>query len=346
MTLVATHRTKNKVNVYMRGSCSRNAYFRTRRTLTLLMFFLSVCNIVSAQMPPPSASEVEVSKHSHHIVLNSLSCSSSSMTASGSDTCTVTLSAATGSGVNVSLATNTTAVNVPATVRVPANATSVGFTASASAVTSAQSVTLTASLNGMSQSFAIELDATLPTLAISPSSLLFGAVTVNTASTLPVTLTSTGTTAVTINSATLSGTGFTMSGASFPVTVSPGLAVTLDVKFDPTSDGSAVGQLTIQSNSVTGASAVITLSGTGASQQVSLSWSAPESSSDPVVGYYVYRSTGGSTSYQQLNSSADQQTTYVDSTVQAGLTYDYIVKSVDSAETQSSASNSVAVTIP
>ena len=67
----------------------------------------------------------------------------------------------------------------------------------------------------------------------SPTSLAFGNVTVNTASTLPVTLTSTGTAPVTINSATLSGTGFTMSGATFPVTLNPTQSVTLNVQFDP-----------------------------------------------------------------------------------------------------------------
>ena len=36
-----------------------------------------------------------------------------------------------------------------------------------------------------------------------------------------MTLSSTGTAPVTINSAALSGTGFTMSGATFPVTLNP-----------------------------------------------------------------------------------------------------------------------------
>jgi hypothetical protein len=269
------------------------------------------------------------------------------MTGAGNDTCTVTLSAAPTRAKNVSLATNDTALSVPATVTVPINAKSANFTATASAVTSAQSATLKASLNTVSKTFTVQLKPSQGALSISPASLVFGNVAVNTPSTLPLTLASTGTTAVTINSATLSGTGFTMSGASFPVTLNPGLAVTLDVKFDPATTGSATGQLTVQSNSATSPSAAISLSGTGesASHQVSLSWSAPASSSDPVVGYFVYRSSG-SGSYQQLNSSADTQATYVDSTVQAGLTYDYIVKSVDSAGNQSSASNSVAATIP
>jgi len=103
---------------------------------------------------------------------------------------------------------------------------------------------------------------------------------VNTATTLPVTLTSTGTAPVTVSSAALTGTGYTMSGATFPVTLNPNLAVTLEVQFDPTVTGAASGQLTIQSNSSTNATAVISLSGTAETviHQVDLSWDAPSSS--------------------------------------------------------------------
>ena len=156
---------------------------------------------------------------------------------------------------------------------------------------------------------------------------------------------------VTINSGTLTGPGYTMSGATFPVTLNPGLAVTLEVQFDPTAAGAAAGQLTIQSNSSTNATSVISLSGTGenatsAAHQVDLSWNAPSSSPVPIVGYNIYRSTGSSSAYQLLNSSVDTQTTYVDSAVQSGSTYDYIVESVDSSGVESVPSNEVTATIP
>jgi fibronectin type 3 domain-containing protein len=153
---------------------------------------------------------------------------------------------------------------------------------------------------------------------------------------------------VTINSAALTGTGFTMSGATFPVTLNPSLAVTLDVQFEPAAAGAATGQLSIQSNSSTNATAVVSLSGTAESglHQVDLSWNAPSSSAVPIVGYNIYRSPGGSSAYQLLNSSVGIQTTYVDSTVQAGLTYGYIVESVDASGVESVPSNEVAATIP
>jgi len=194
----------------------------------------------------------------------------------------------------------------------------------------------------------VQPDAGIPTLTLSPTSVAFGNVTIGTATTQPVTLTSVGTAPVTVNSATLSGTGFTMSGATFPVTLNPGLVVTLDVQFDPAAAGAATGQLTVQSNSSTGSVAVSTLNGVGkaVTHEVNLSWEAPASSAVPIVGYNSYRSTGGSSTYQLLNSSPDAQTTYVDSSVQAGVTYDYIVKSVDSSGLESTPSNEVAATIP
>ena len=286
-------------------------------------------------------------------VLGSFSCSSASLTGSGSDQCTVMLTTAAGSrGYTVKLASNNAVVAVPATLVVPAGATNAGFTASVASVTSAQTVTLTASANGVSESFALQLNAaaaTVPTLSVSPTSVAFGNVTVNTAAELPVTLSSTGTAPVTINSATLTGSGFTLSGATFPVTLNPSLAVTLEVQFDPTAAAAATGQLTIQSNSSTNSTVTISVSGSGEAvqqHQVDLSWAAPSSSPVQITGYNIYRAPGGSTSYQQLNSSVVTQTTYVDSTVQASSSYDYYVESVDSSGVQSAPSNQVAASVP
>ena len=174
-------------------------------------------------------------------------------------------------GLSVGLTSSNAGVTVPATVVVPANASSAGFTATVSSVTTAQAVTLTASAGSVSKSFALQLNAAVPTLTVSPASLAFGNVTVNTASTLPVTLTSTGTAPVTINSATLSGTGFTMSAATLPVTLNPTQSVTLNVQFDPATAAAATGQLTIQSNSSTNGTAVVSLTGTGTAVPAALS---------------------------------------------------------------------------
>ncbi len=289
-------------------------------------------------------------------LLSAISCGTASLTGAGTDACTVTLSSAAGSsGVSVGLSSNIAAVAVPATVTVPANTTSAGFAATLPAVTTAQAVTLTASVGGVSKSFVIQLSASAANgaaLSTSTASLAFGNVTENTASTLPVILASTGTAPVTINSATLSGTGFTVSGATFPVTLNPTLALTLDVKFDPQTAGPVSGQLIVYSNASTNSIGIVGLSGTGVSasgsgsHQVTLIWDAPNSSSDPVVGYDIYRATGGSSTYQFLNSLTGTQTTYIDTNVQANATYVYYVTSVDSSSVQSPSSNLVTATIP
>jgi hypothetical protein len=109
---------------------------------------------------------------------------------------------------------------------------------------------------------------------VSATTLSFGSVTVNTATTQSLTLTSTGTSPVTVNSATITGAGFTVVGGSLPVTLNPTQAVTLQVQFLPTSTGAANGQITIGSNSSTGSSVVVALSGGGtaaASPQLTVS---------------------------------------------------------------------------
>jgi hypothetical protein len=218
-------------------------------------------------------------------------------------------------------------------------------------ITTAQTVTVTATSvanTAASATATVSLALPTPTLSINATSIPFGSVVVNTTSTQELTLTSAGTAPVTITAATLTGTGYTISGVTFPVTLNPTQVVTLNVMFDPTVTGLASGQLTVTSNSSTNSTAVIPLSGTGetASNAVNLSWDAPSSFSDPVAGYNVYRSPSGSSTYLLVNSSIDTATTYVDSTVQAGLTYDYIVESVDASGVESSPSNMFGVTIP
>ena len=283
--------------------------------------------------------------------LSSLSCVSGSITGASSDNCTATLSSASNSGLAVSLASSSSAVIVPASVTLPAGSTSASFTATVSSVTTSQTATLTASAGGQNRSFALQLSAATsskPSLTINASSIAFGSVNLNSPATQSVTLSSTGTSPLTVNSVTASGAGFSLSGASFPLTLSPNQTATLNVAFDPTAAGAATGSLTISSNSSTNSTAVVSLNGTGAasSYEVNLSWSAPASSSDPVSGYNVYRSPSGGSSYQQINTSVVTQTTYADTSVQAGQTYDYIVESLDSSGATSGPSNMASVATP
>jgi len=185
-------------------------------------------------------------------------------------------------------------------------------------------------------------------LSINSSSLAFGDVTLDTPATQSVTLTSSGTAAVTVNSATVSGTGFSISGVTFPLTLNPNQTATLNVQFDPTAAGAVTGQLIITSNSSTNGTASISLSGTGqaTSYEVNLTWNAPTGSTDPVAGYNIYRATNGSSSYVLLNPKEDTLTSYSDTTVASSTSYTYYVESVDASGNASAPSNSYTVNVP
>ena len=66
-----------------------------------------------------------------------------------------------------------------------------------------------------------------------------------------------------VSAAAISGAGFTVSGATFPLTLNPNQTATLTVQFDPTAAGAATGTLTMTSNSSTGTATAVSLSGTG-----------------------------------------------------------------------------------
>jgi hypothetical protein len=186
-----------------------------------------------------------------------------------------------------------------------------------------------------------------PQLTISAGSLSFGSATVNTATAQSLTVTSTGTTPVTVNSATITGTGFSMIGGSFPATLNPNQTLTLKLQFEPPTSGPLTGQLKISSNSTTGGTATVSLTGTGiaVAHEVDLSWDAPSNSPDPVAEYNIYRATG-SGSFTRINSSPDSAVVYVDTTVVSGTTYSYQVTSADVSGRESAPSKQITVTIP
>ena len=282
-------------------------------------------------------------------VLSGLSCSSGLMTTSGTDSCTVTLNAAAASGgFSVSLASNNSAVAVPATVTVAPGATTASFLATVSSVSTAQKVTLTANAGGASESFALQLGTAAPSLTVSTNSLNFGTVALNTQAVQSLTLLSSGASPVTVSLATVQGAGFSLSGSVLPLILSSGQTATIQVAFDPTTAGAATGTLTIVSTSLTNATTTVNLNGTGngTAYQVNLTWDTPSNSPVPIAGYDIYRSSDGGNTYQQINQSLVTLTTYLDGAVQAEQTYIYMAESVDTSGVQSAPSNLASVTIP
>jgi hypothetical protein len=95
-----------------------------------------------------------------------------------------------------------------------------------------------------------------------PSSLNFGTVSMGSSQTLPQTLTNSGSAIVTISQATVAGTGYSVRGPNLPVVLAPGHSVAFNVRFTPTTGGSAGGNLSITSNA-SNPSLSIPLSGAG-----------------------------------------------------------------------------------
>jgi hypothetical protein len=184
------------------------------------------------------------------------------------------------------------------------------------------------------------------TLSISPTSLSFGNVTTNTSSAPQnVTITNTGNSSVTISQITLSGAGYSMTGGSAPVTLTPTQNLILTIQFSPTVAGSVNGSISMASNA-SGSPATVSLTGTGVvpvQHSVALSWTA---STSTVSGYNVYRATVSGGPYTKINSSLVTVLTYTDSTVQSGTTYYYVTTAVDSSGNESVDSNQVPASIP
>jgi archaellum component FlaF (FlaF/FlaG flagellin family) len=85
-------------------------------------------------------------------------------------------------------------------------------------------------------------------LTANPASLTFASVPAGTSATLTDSFTNTGGTSVTISQATVTGTGFSVSGLSFPLVLFPGASVTFSAKFAPGAAATATGGITVVSN--------------------------------------------------------------------------------------------------
>lgn len=183
-------------------------------------------------------------------------------------------------------------------------------------------------------------------LGINPGSVSFGNVNVGSRGSSTVKLTNNGNSNITISSVQVSGAGFGESGVSSGLTLTPSQSASLTVTFAPTAGGNASGTVTVTSNA-TNSPANIGLSGSGVktvAHSVNLGWDA--STSQGVVGYYVYRSLASGSFSAPLNSSPVAPSQFTDSGVQSGQTYFYVVTSVDGSGVQSVFSSQVTAKIP
>ena len=206
-------------------------------------------------------------------------------------------------------------------------------TGSISLVSDAPTSPATISLSGTGLASTSQISA-------SPTSLNLGNVALQSKSTQTVTLTNVGNSSVSISQINVSGTGFSTSGPTPPLTLSPGQSTNVSVVFAPTGYGSFSGNVSVVS-SATNSPATVSLS--GSSRAEVLTWNASTSN---VVGYNVYRGTQSGGPYgTKVNSSLIPSTTFTDTSVQAGQTLFYVVTAVDSSNSESNYSNQIATTV-
>ena len=181
-------------------------------------------------------------------------------------------------------------------------------------------------------------------LSVSPAAINFGNIPVGASQEQTGSLAAAGSD-VTISEGTVSGSGYSLSGIVFPVTVSAGTSVSFTVSFSPESSGTASGKISFVSDAATSPT-VLSLTGTGSQpvqHSVQLSWKA---STSQVLGYNIYRSTQLAGSYVRLNTSLVSNLGFTDYTVQSGATYYYAATSVDSNNLESAHSNIATATVP
>jgi hypothetical protein len=243
-----------------------NNSWKTARLLILLLglSFLAACQGLSAGSPPK-----DTQQQLGTLSLANASMDFGSVVAGATKTLTVTATNSGSAAVTVNSANvsnsifSVTAPSLPATIAAGQSATlSVAFTPNAAGSFTA---TVTIASDASDPTATISLSGTgiaAGQLASNPSTEAFGSVTVGSQQSVSETITNTGGTNVTISQAAISGTGFSLSGISTPVTINAGQSTNFTVSFAPQAAGAASGHVTLTSNAPN-PTLTISLSGTG-----------------------------------------------------------------------------------
>ena len=181
----------------------------------------------------------------------------------GNTSFTVTQVAAAGAGVSVS------GLAVPATI---APSQSVPLTVTFAPTTGgavAGSITVTND-GGVNVVGAVTGTGVQAGLSATPTSVSFGSVVTGSTNSQTIQLKNTGTASLSVSQVAATGSGFSVSGASVPLTLAPGQTSTFNVQYAPTTAGAVNGSVSVVSNAPNSPAAV-SLSGTGVAATRTLS---------------------------------------------------------------------------
>ena len=181
----------------------------------------------------------------------------------GNSSVTVTQVAASGAGVSVSglsvPATLAPSQSVPLTVKFAPSTG--GSVAGSITVTNSDSVNAVAAVTGAGVQAGLN---------VTPASASFGSVVTGSTNSQTIQLKNTGSASLSISQIAASGSGFSVTGVSVPLTLGPGATTTFNVQYAPTAAGSATGSVSIISNAPN-SPATVALSGTGTATSYTLS---------------------------------------------------------------------------
>jgi hypothetical protein len=181
----------------------------------------------------------------------------------GNSSVTVSQITASGAGVSVSgLAAPVTIApsqSVPVTVKFAP--TTAGAVAGSITVTNSEGINVVAAVTGTGVQAGI---------SVTPTSASFGSVVTGNTKSQAIQLKNSGTANLTVSQVAATGSGFSVSGVTLPLTLAPGASSNFNVQYAPTAAGAANGSVTIVSNAPNSPSTV-SLSGTGTAATYTLS---------------------------------------------------------------------------
>jgi hypothetical protein len=178
-----------------------------------------------------------------NVVAGSSKSLTETLTNSGGSSLTISAATATGNGYSLS------GLTLPLTLTAGQSTSFTVRYAPTSAGPASGNVAITS--NGGNPDLNIELTGTgvTPgTLGANPTNLPFGTVQVGSTGSISETLTNTGGSMVTISQANLTGSGFSITGLTLPISLNAGQSVTFTTKFTPAAPGAVSGNLAIVSD--------------------------------------------------------------------------------------------------
>lgn len=238
-------------------------------------FSLTSCAVTGKNSTPATNPAISVTPSSvsfGNVKIDSIASKAVKVTNTGTAPLAISRAALTGANFTLSglTAPSTVAVGASVSFTIAYKPTAIGSNSGSVSIANDASdspVTITMVGTGISPTSG---STATPEISVTPSSVNFGNVTVNTDTTQTIKLSNAGSAALSISQVKATGSGYSISGLAAPATVAVGASMTFTVSFKPTASGADSGSISITSNA-SGSPLTISLVGAGATSTVKLS---------------------------------------------------------------------------